>query len=386
LAENGLSVLALPTNGNAAASGPATGAVSAEEFRELAHMVEQLISNATAQTKINNALVSRLFAVERKISLDKTEQSAGKTLAQIAGPVQDRPTCTIEQSTRIAAGENFVAGPGAAAAQIGAAPPIVPAQKESLPMYVGNSLVLCRTVESLLMYVDTRDPFFTAQLLTQSAWEPAETRLVTRFVRPGMTVVDVGARQGYFTLLFATGVGRDGQIYAFEPDPRNREILHANLRLNGFLDRVKVVANAAPEAARQIELESRSRRYGDYTLLSDGARNSALEMVWANSLSLDETVDGPADFMRIDAADNEPAILRGMQKLMARSPRLTVLMKFIPDNLRAAGFVPQEFVRELGTYGYTVHRVTPQSTWFMASDESLLREPVSTVLLTRKAL
>jgi 2-polyprenyl-3-methyl-5-hydroxy-6-metoxy-1,4-benzoquinol methylase len=40
-----------------------------------------------------------------------------------------------------------------------------------------------------------------------------EARILRRLLRPGMTVLDVGANQGIYTLLLA------GQVFAFEPQP-----------------------------------------------------------------------------------------------------------------------------------------------------------------------
>src|SRR6185436_6075060 len=49
------------------------------------------------------------------------------------------------------------------------------------------------------------------------AFEPKETALATRWLRPGMTFVDVGANVGYFTLLAASRVGPSGRVHAIEP-------------------------------------------------------------------------------------------------------------------------------------------------------------------------
>ena len=48
-------------------------------------------------------------------------------------------------------------------------------------------------------------------------YEPSTSNVACEVIKPGMTVVDVGANVGYFTLLFASLVGSRGQVYAFEP-------------------------------------------------------------------------------------------------------------------------------------------------------------------------
>ncbi len=51
-------------------------------------------------------------------------------------------------------------------------------------------------------------------------------------IHTGDTVVDIGANIGYYTLLMSNLVGNGGKVFAFEPEPKNFEILQKNLELN----------------------------------------------------------------------------------------------------------------------------------------------------------
>ncbi len=62
-----------------------------------------------------------------------------------------------------------------------------------------------------------------------------EVSVIERFgaaVRPGDTVLDVGAWIGVYALLASRIVGSTGRVYAFEPDPTARRSLNRNIRLN----------------------------------------------------------------------------------------------------------------------------------------------------------
>jgi FkbM family methyltransferase len=48
----------------------------------------------------------------------------------------------------------------------------------------------------------------------------------------GMTVLDVGAHNGFYTLLASKKVGPSGRVIAFEPSPRERQRLLSNLWIN----------------------------------------------------------------------------------------------------------------------------------------------------------
>jgi FkbM family methyltransferase len=62
--------------------------------------------------------------------------------------------------------------------------------------------------------------------------EKEQTRLMRSLIRPGATVLDVGAHTGYYTLLASTLVGSAGRVRAFEPDVRNARFLRRHMALN----------------------------------------------------------------------------------------------------------------------------------------------------------
>jgi FkbM family methyltransferase len=71
------------------------------------------------------------------------------------------------------------------------------------------------------------------EILNFGGYEPAETEVMTRLIRPGMTVFDVGANIGWYSLSIARltpGV----QVHAFEPLPSTGDYLARNIALNAL--------------------------------------------------------------------------------------------------------------------------------------------------------
>ena len=59
-----------------------------------------------------------------------------------------------------------------------------------------------------------------------------ERKLLGELIRPGMTVVDVGANVGAYTRFLADLTGASGGVHAFEPSPRNfNRLQYATARL-----------------------------------------------------------------------------------------------------------------------------------------------------------
>jgi hypothetical protein len=76
-------------------------------------------------------------------------------------------------------------------------------------IYLGDYTALTRTIYGHKMYVDTRDVSLAPHLLLDGYWEQWITNIFRELVKPGMTVVDVGANFGYYSVLAASLVRPD---------------------------------------------------------------------------------------------------------------------------------------------------------------------------------
>jgi FkbM family methyltransferase len=78
-------------------------------------------------------------------------------------------------------------------------------------------------------------------------YEHEKQTLMSRLVRPGMVVWDVGANAGFYMLAFSRLVGGDGKVYAFEPLAENTNNLLTHIRLNNIKNTRIVQAALAAE-------------------------------------------------------------------------------------------------------------------------------------------
>src|SRR5262249_28882977 len=74
--------------------------------------------------------------------------------------------------------------------------------------------------------------------LKSDIYELETQTALRKIVRPGMTVFDIGANTGYFSVFLADLVGPQGRVYSFEPFPANFRWLQENIKANR-LDQVQ---------------------------------------------------------------------------------------------------------------------------------------------------
>ena len=90
-----------------------------------------------------------------------------------------------------------------------------------------------------LVFVPRSDDLLLLMLLDAGpgGLEPGTRRILTKFLSPGMTFVDVGAHIGLLTLAGARAVGPTGKVLAIEPAPTAFEALRRTIAVSGLAER-----------------------------------------------------------------------------------------------------------------------------------------------------
>ena len=92
------------------------------------------------------------------------------------------------------------------------------------------------------------------QIFVYGSFQPNEFALIDRVLAPGMTLVDIGANDGSFTVAGAYKVGPTGKVLAFEPSKREFQNLNRNIALNEF-------DNVVAMQCGVLDVEGRARFY-----------------------------------------------------------------------------------------------------------------------------
>ena len=191
-------------------------------------------------------------------------------------------------------------------------------------------------------------------------YERNETALVLGYLKPGMTVIDVGANCGYYTALAASRIGPHGRIFAIEPSPR------PFMRLQSM-----IVDNHIPASAFDFGVGDVAGEFGIYQ--SPNTTNDTATMVPNGGLApvatvrirtLDDCIDewqlGSVDLLKIDVDGWEPRILKGAQRAMREHRIKAVLCEFCEEWLRQVGSTRASLAKVFSDCGYVAHSNDPR--------------------------
>lgn len=189
------------------------------------------------------------------------------------------------------------------------------------------------------------------QHLRSMAQGRVEAITLARFrdaIRPGATVVDIGAYLGLFTLAAAEAVGSQGRVVAFEPEPAAFACLSASVAANGFTRRVQLLNAAAGDFT------------GTGTLAlnpDDPSQNTTARkhpfMIEVPMYQVSDVVEVDAvSVCKIDVEGAEVAVIHGMGDGL--DSICDIFAECNPAGLMAAGESPEALIRELERGGFSI--------------------------------
>lgn len=198
-------------------------------------------------------------------------------------------------------------------------------------------------------------------------YEKDTTILFKKIVRPGMTVVDIGAHVGYYTSLFAELVGPQGQVYAFEADPDNFALLQKN---TSRYKNVIQIPQAVSDHSGFIKFYKIKNSTGCHSII----QSENADELFVPTVSIDDYIGQKnlkIDIIKIDIEGGEPLAFLGMEKLFSQTSHLSVIMEFLPKVLKSAGINPLEFLRKIKNYNFNILQIFPDAKTEILSLENI---------------
>lgn len=251
--------------------------------------------------------------------------------------------------------------------------------------YLGGHHGLTQTIDGHRIFVDTRDLGLAPHLVLLGVWERAIEQVVKRLVKPGDTVIEVGANVGYHTLAMASVIGPQGRLWTFEANPDLHPLLQATFSFNGYADRVTLLPFAASDREGTITFSFDPSYIGGGHITGEIAPKEASSRVTVPTVTLDKQfADLPAiNFLRMDAEGAEPRILRGGRELLRRSANVKIVVEWSPSMMSDHCDVPA-FVAEMEQEGYRFWRINGDETLSVVTPEQALSLSHCEMVLARR--
>jgi FkbM family methyltransferase len=186
-------------------------------------------------------------------------------------------------------------------------------------------------------------------------FERAELRFVEKFLRPGMTVLDIGAHHGLYTLLASKRVGGAGKVVCFEPSPRERKQLSRNIKLN-FCSNVTIETWALGAERSQADLYlPAGGEDGCNSLrppnIAGTASTLGVQVTRLDDWLADHKLER-VDFIKLDVEGGERDVLRGAEKLLERQPRPVIFAEVQDLRTEPWGYPAREIIEHLVQRNY----------------------------------
>lgn len=218
-----------------------------------------------------------------------------------------------------------------------------------------------------------RDRHVSRALREEGVWEPFETELLRRNLKPGDRVLDVGANIGYFSLLSAACVGEEGRVYAFEPEPQNFALLEENIALNGYQGRITPCRAALGSAPGTGRLYLSPDNFGDHQLHEETPGRDSVPVALAVGAEWFRGRESRLDLVKVDVQGAEYEVVQGLFPLLsASSPGLRILLELTPGSLRQAGSSGRALVQRLAALELPFHIVDHLEQRLVATDAEAL--------------
>jgi FkbM family methyltransferase len=213
-------------------------------------------------------------------------------------------------------------------------------------------------LDDFSIFVDINDKAVGGPLCAHRSYEGYVSGVFRQCLRPGMTVVDVGANIGYYTLLAARSVGEAGKVFAVEPSATNVRLLLASCEANRF-------ANVEVYMAGASDTVGIARLNPSFSTASTSSVAPRIEELFSYDITpvypLDRLLprDVPVDVVKIDIDGSEMLAMRGATEMLARS-RPVIFSEFAPSFLQTYSRVTgEEYLRHFLDLGYRVTVLDP---------------------------
>lgn len=200
---------------------------------------------------------------------------------------------------------------------------------------------------------------FGSKILDEGTYEPEMTATLRTMLKEGDVFVDLGANEGFFSMLASRMVGPRGRVFAIEPQERLWPVIIQNIALNDAAN-IHLVPFAVSDAAGEAEIVVTPASNSGATSMV--AKSSMLSRFRPRQRVALRTLDdlsarygfGRISVMKVDIEGFELNALRSAEGLLKSGMIGNLLVEIHPAHLAALQQSPDDVIQLLARYGYSI--------------------------------
>ena len=187
-------------------------------------------------------------------------------------------------------------------------------------------------------------------------FEPEVVETARAYIRPGSTVLDVGANFGQMSVLFSRFVGAGGQVHSFEADPFVYELFQKTLAANNCQN-VTAHLGAVYDRPNQqlfyrVQDFTRVQAYGAYGIDPNATAGRTVKTLTIDGLN----INTPISFMKVDIQGSDLFALRGAVETIKRH-RMPIIFEFEQQFQTEFGTSFQDYVDFVNSISYRFEKL-----------------------------
>ncbi len=213
------------------------------------------------------------------------------------------------------------------------------------------------------------------KLISGEGHDQAVVNVIRESLCAGGNIIDVGANIGYMSVLAARILDGTGNVFSFEPSPREYKRLVENIRLNAFSNITAFNKGIGPTRQKSllhiatIGNPGLNSRYN----IADGLASVEAEFVPIAD-AIPESELRAVKCIKIDVEGDEMSVLMGFEKSMHLLREAIFVVEIVEDYLKEAGHTPKDIYSYFSRHSFQpVNGTEPRKTFeydavFIASE------------------
>jgi len=243
---------------------------------------------------------------------------------------------------------------------------------------------------SMPIIVSTQDTGVSRQIRAVGSWEPRNGYLLLDIVKPGSTVVEIGANYGYFALLLGHAVGPEGKVYAFEANPVVYKYFTKSIALNDMQNVIIPKNIAISDQPRNTYIVYNTADIGTGYIINELENLGKLQAPWVykdiGAVTLSAALPSEVsevDLLRMDIEGSEFLVIKGAHDLIEKNPNMVIMMEWDLRYLQRYGNV-RELVDFFSKHGYKFWTNEKQGLQAKTAEEMATLAYPSEVIISKK--